>query len=380
MKRISALLLAAVLLLACSVSAFAEDAAAPLTAEEIKTMIDDGTLDLNLIDLSDFYAKTTAVTIGDRAISPAMLNYSYVTQYYSFVRSYGSYAQYLGLDTSLGIQSLGAQNCAIADGGTWKDYFISAAVESLWSNIALSRYAEENGIALTQEEEETALSGMDTLEETAASNGFDSADAFLEATYGRGASVELLKEFSLEYALAAKAYQQISSGLTVTDDEVREQYPTIAVRHILVKAEADDEGKYTDEAKEAARARAEEILAEWQGGEATEESFAALAEQYSEDGGSNTNGGLYDSVSQGQMVKEFDEFCFDAGRAPGDTGIVYGESGSYAGYHVMYFVGEGSLEEGRNTILQAQMNTKLDELTAPYEVTYGPMISLAGVI
>ena len=380
MKRISALLLAAVLLLACSVSAFAEDAAAPLTAEEIKTMIDDGTLDLNLIDLSDFYAKTTAVTIGDRAISPAMLNYSYVTQYYSFVRSYGSYAQYLGLDTSLGIQSLGAQNCAIADGGTWKDYFISAAVESLWSNIALSRYAEENGIALTQEEEETALSGMDTLEETAASNGFDSADAFLEATYGRGASVELLKEFSLEYALAAKAYQQISSGLTVTDDEVREQYPTIAVRHILVKAEADDEGKYTDEAKEAARARAEEILAEWQGGDATEESFAALAEQYSEDGGSNTNGGLYDSVSQGQMVKEFDEFCFDAGRAPGDTGIVYGESGSYAGYHVMYFVGEGSLEEGRNTILQAQMNTKLDELTAPYEVTYRPMISLAGVI
>ena len=46
----------------------------------------------------------------------------------------------------------------------------------------------------------------------------------------------------------------------------------------------------------------------------------------------------------------------------------------------MYFVGEGSLEEGRNTILQAQMNTKLDELTAPYEVTYGPTISLAGVI
>ena len=42
------------------------------------------------------------------------------------------------------------------------------------------------------------------------------------------------------------------------------------------------------------------------------------------------------------MVDEFDAFCF-AGHKPGDTGIVYGESGSYAGYHVMYFVGEGGL-------------------------------------
>ncbi len=40
------------------------------------------------------------------------------------------------------------------------------------------------------------------------------------------------------------------------------------------------------------------------------------------------------------MVEEFDAFCF-AGHKPGDTGIVYGESGSYAGYHVMYYVGEG---------------------------------------
>ena len=42
------------------------------------------------------------------------------------------------------------------------------------------------------------------------------------------------------------------------------------------------------------------------------------------------------------MVSEFDAFCF-AGHQPGDTGIVYGESSSYAGYHVIYYVGEGML-------------------------------------
>ena len=40
------------------------------------------------------------------------------------------------------------------------------------------------------------------------------------------------------------------------------------------------------------------------------------------------------------MVQEFNDFCFDAHKK-GDTAIVYGESGSYAGYHVMYYVGEG---------------------------------------
>jgi parvulin-like peptidyl-prolyl isomerase len=114
------------------------------------------------------------------------------------------------------------------------------------------------------------------------------------------------------------------------------------VRHILVKAEADEEGNYSDEAKEAAKARAEEILAEFESGDKTEERFAELAEQYSEDTGSNTNGGLYENVAKGQMVQEFNDFCYAEHKA-GDTGIVYGESASYAGYHVMYYVGEGEL-------------------------------------
>ena len=38
------------------------------------------------------------------------------------------------------------------------------------------------------------------------------------------------------------------------------------------------------------------------------------------------------------MVTEFNDWCFDESRQPGDTGIVYNE-GSYTGYHVIYFVG-----------------------------------------
>ena len=111
----------------------------------------------------------------------------------------------------------------------------------------------------------------------------------------------------------------------------------VNVRHILVSFEGDtqEDGTYSDEVKEAARTSAEEILSQWQSGEATEDSFAALANEKSTDTGSNANGGLYENVYPGQMVTAFNDWCFDSARKTGDTGIVE----TNYGYHVIYFVG-----------------------------------------
>ena len=120
-----------------------------------------------------------------------------------------------------------------------------------------------------------------------------------------------------------------------------EDSDTVSVRHILVTPEAGtkaqgDEG-YEDEQtqlKAAARAKAEDLLAQWQAGEATEDSFAQLALENSADG-SKYDGGLYTRVTKGWAVEEFNDWCFDASRKDGDTGIVDTTYGS----HVMYFVG-----------------------------------------
>ena len=56
------------------------------------------------------------------------------------------------------------------------------------------------------------------------------------------------------------------------------------------------------------------------------------------------------------MVTEFNDFCFAEGRQPGDTGIVYGQSSSYEGYHLIYFVGTGELhsnELARDALVSA---------------------------
>ena len=127
----------------------------------------------------------------------------------------------------------------------------------------------------------------------------------------------------------------------------RQEYATKDVRHILFKvdesaldSEAETYEADLQAAKDAAKTAAEDALAQWKAGEATEDSFAALANELSTDAGSNTNGGLYTKIYKNQMVTEFNDWCFDASRQSGDTGIVYGESSNYKGYHVMYFVGD----------------------------------------
>ncbi len=128
------------------------------------------------------------------------------------------------------------------------------------------------------------------------------------------------------------------------------QDPTADVRHILIKAatetDAEDSSKVvapTDEAWAAAKAKAEEILAEYEAGEHTAEAFAALAEKYSEDTGSNTNGGLYTDVYNGRFVNEFNSWIFDREHQSGDVDIICHDDGedatssSYYGYHVVYF-------------------------------------------
>ncbi len=114
-----------------------------------------------------------------------------------------------------------------------------------------------------------------------------------------------------------------------------------AVRHILVAFEGgttDSNGNktYSDDEKAAAKTAAEELLAQWKEGDATQDSFAALANEKSDDG-DGTTGGLYEDIYPGQMVENFENWCYEEGRKAGDTGIVE----SPYGYHVMYYVSDG---------------------------------------
>lgn len=130
-------------------------------------------------------------------------------------------------------------------------------------------------------------------------------------------------------------------------------------------AEAQEQAK--EDAKAAAKVKAEQILKDWKSGDATEDSFAELAKTYSDDTGSNTNGGLYEAVKEGQMVTNFNDWCFDASRKAGDTGIVESDYG----YHIIYFIGDDAEEWHVNiadTITSNKLNDYMSNLTADIEV------------
>ena len=123
------------------------------------------------------------------------------------------------------------------------------------------------------------------------------------------------------------------------DSRTRDDSATADVRHILIGA-ASSGTTPTQEEFDAAEAEAQALLDQWKAGDATEDSFAALAVQNTDDSGSQSTGGLYTGISSTDSLEpNFLNWALDPARQPGDTGIVKNESSSIQGWHIMYFVG-----------------------------------------
>ena len=89
-----------------------------------------------------------------------------------------------------------------------------------------------------------------------------------------------------------------------------------------------------------AKAKAEELLAGWDG---TEEGFAALVQANSADSSSAANGGLMTAVNKNSgYIQEFADWSLDPARKTGDTGIVQNTGSSTKGWHVMYYVNDNA--------------------------------------
>lgn len=144
------------------------------------------------------------------------------------------------------------------------------------------------------------------------------------------------------------------------DDNLR---PLANVRHILFAfeggtADANGNKTYSDEEKAAAKAEAEALLEQFLAGDTSDESFAALVHDNTDDTGSKETGGLYEDIYKGaNYEKAFLDWSVDPARKAGDTGIV---ETSY-GYHVMFYVSDDQLTNRdymiKNDMLADDMET-----------------------
>jgi len=442
----------------------------------------------SLVITSDaFYTRTTAVTVGDTAYSPAEVSYFYRSTYSNVYNNlYNSLGDYVSmvLDPSTPLSEQ-----QYSEDQTWADYIYDQTMDDLKEVTTYYDAAMKEGYTLTEDDQSTINASVEEMRVYASENGYSNLNGFLAIYYSKGMTEKLYTSLLEKAVIASKYAQNILSGLTYTDEELRayydenaddldyfnyyfysighsreafsemsdeekvtaaheaaaeiaaakdpeaflaairefagedttvsmshnlkanlgdsytewitdparkandttviddesasyvilfverdnNDYNTVDMRHILFCAEADEDGNYTDEALEAAKTKAEMVYDLWKG-DPTEDTFASLANTNSEDTGSNTNGGLYDEITKNSMVSEIDEFLFDADRESGDTAIVYGNNGSYAGYHVVYFVGENdnyALTLAKNALMEDDYNEIYENMSASYTITAG---------
>ena len=308
--------------------------------------------------------SATAVTINGEKYTAGQVEYFYANVKSSLVKS--GYASFYGIDTSKSLDQQVVSDTmktalGIEDEGdvTWEQYVRDTAVKQLAMYVLTAQEAEANGMGADEHTQEELDATMEELNAAAKQNGY-STKTYLKLIYGKNMTVDTFKEMVQLVDVATHYQSHYAEELTYTVSDLETYYQgnkssfdVASYESLYFKGTADstkdDDGNTvepTDEENAAAKAKAESdaaaVLARVQDGEALED----VAKDYesasytSTDAGSNTNGGLYTKIYKNQMVTEFNDWCFDASRQSGDTGIVYGESSNYKGYHVMYFVGD----------------------------------------
>ncbi len=337
---------------------------------------------------ADMSAVVAINDIGDACMNNGELQIYFWIEFYNFMNQYSYYASAMGLDSSV---PLGEQ-ASMMENYTWEQYFLESAAKFCKENYALAQAAYENGYVIS-EEDEANLMDMDdpngNFAAEATEQGYESIDAYLQANFGKGVGVADYQSYLRTYYAAYYYYTEMQTETeasfsaedvekhfdenaeTFAEQGLTEKVNNVSVRHLLISVEGDtdENGEYSEEAWAAAETAINEIYADWQTNP-TEDYFIELAEANSTDPGSNTNGGLYEDVYPGQMVTEFNDWCFAADRAYGDHGIVK----TPYGFHIMFFVGESDSSRWYDTALQdlvaVRMNEILDELVEKYPLKF----------
>ena len=298
--------------------------------------------------------NVVVATVGTEELTNSELQVYYwqtINEFYSY---YGYYMdiETIGLDLE---KPLDTQYYSEEEGITWQKYFLDSAL-STWSRYAaLTMAGMEAGFELDAEGQAYLESMPSELEALAVSYGYANAAEMLTEDMSPACDEAGYLKFLHTNLYVGQYMESMENSLVPTMDEIEAYYAantetlnsqgiekdgsmTVDVRHILICPQGgteNDDGTvtYSDAEWEACRQSAQDLYDKWLA-DGSEEGFAELAMEYTEDPGSQSTGGLYTDVYEGEMVPAFNDWCFDAARQYGDSGLVQTEYG----YHLMFFV------------------------------------------
>lgn len=340
-------------------------------------------------------ADVVVATMGDKKLTNRQLQLMYWQELLTILNEYGNVAVGMGLDvySPLDAQPMTKSEPIIS----WQQFVLEGAVSTWQTSQALAMEAEANGFQMPADMQEQLDEMPVAIETNAVDGGFENAEAMIKAYMGTACTLEDYLELARADLYGRAYYIDCVSNLNPSDAEVEAFFAEnedyfkengitkdtrfVNVRHVLLQPEGGEAGEdgypvYTDEAWEACRVKVEEIYTKWQEGDKSEDSFAQLAMNHSVDS-SAANGGLYENVYVGQMVEEFENWCFDESRVAGDHGLVK----TRYGYHIMFFSAHrGWMDLAREGMIDSLAYDLLPNITEKYtaQVDYS-LVSLSHI-
>ena len=299
-------------------------------------------LDALTVKNTEVTVGDTTISAGERGFSVAECNYVYHMQYISLMNTYGNYAStLLHLDTT---KPLDEQECPSfmnkegKENYTWDQYFRDATKSQLKQLAAYEAYAGQHDIKLDDDDLKEIDDTIASIAETAKKNNYGSVSKFLAANYGRGCNESVARAIMELQTLAGKVQTSITDVETYTAEQLAEKYDSVkdsydkfTYSYYLVAAElpehehSEDEDEHahepTDEAKAAAKATAEEILAKLSDGTSLADAAKAVV----------TDAEIKEQTDlAGSSVETaLSEWIKSADRKAGDTAVVDSGTGSY---------------------------------------------------
>ena len=161
-----------------------------------------------------------------------------------------------------------------------------------------------------------------------------------------------------DWAFSAKAgdtyVETAENGFTVfmlAKEPYRNEAATRTLRNVYISSENKDGGD-----------KAALLYSEWEKAGFSEDYIISIAKQHSDDTSTASNGGLLNNVIPGTVVAEVNEWLFDGTRKPGDCACLV----SSAGWHLVYYVGEGTMPAWKSMVNSALAQEGYDKLVADY--------------
>ena len=293
---------------------------------------------------------TVVATFEGHELKNQEFIYYYWDVFYNLYNTYGtSFYSYIDMTKPFDQQPFDETQ-------TWHEYLSSMAVYTWHQTKLLCQDAQANGFTLGAEDEEYLRTNIDQLDTYAVDNGYADADAYVQNLFDPCTDVASYEAYNRDMLLASAYADHLYNSIYEANyDPNAEVSYCVNVRHILIQAEDPSNA----DSMAAAKVRAEDLYTQWQA-DPTEENFINMAGTHTEDPGSQSTGGLYEDIYPGQMVTNFNDWCFDEARQPGDHGIVETEYG----YHIMYFVGDSEkpYADPNAAAANEQYNAKLEAL------------------